>query len=347
VLVVWSEDHRSHNPTRELVMGREVDAHEKPERADLVARTLAERGHELVVPREHGLEPLAAVHDHGYLDYLATAWDEWEAAGFRHPIIPDTIPLGRLLGRRRHEIEHVPTGIRGRAGWYTFDTASPFVAGTYPAARMAADCALTAAEAVLQGNGPAFALCRPPGHHAGRDFAGGYCFLNNSAVAAALLRDRSRERIAVLDLDFHHGNGTQQIFWEQSKTLTISIHGDPDRQFPYFTGRSDEVGGDLGEDANANFPLPAGVDDEGYLAALGEACARVEAFAPAYLVVPFGTDTFVDDPLGDFAVTTSCYERIGARVAALGVPTLVVLEGGYAVDAIGENVASFLAGLES
>jgi acetoin utilization deacetylase AcuC-like enzyme len=264
------------------------------------------------------------------------------ALGWRHPIVPDTIPIARLLA----EPAAPPAGVRGRSGYYVFDTATPMVEGTYPAARAAADCALTAADRVLDGESAAFALCRPPGHHAGTDFAGGYCFLNNAAVAGTYLRDRGGGgRLAFLDLDFHHGNGTQQIFWDDPDTLTVSLHGDPDRQYPYFTGRTAERGGPDAEAANVNLPLPMSVDGPAYLDALTQGIERVSAFDPAWVVVPLGMDTFVEDPLGDFALRTEDYTAVAAAVASLGLPTMVTMEGGYAVDALGRNVAAFLRGL--
>jgi acetoin utilization deacetylase AcuC-like enzyme len=342
--VVFTEAHRSHDPERELVMGREVGVYETPARAEQVAAALRASGHAFADLTEHGRGPVEAVHDRAFVDHLERAWDEWSELGWTHPIVPDTIAMSRLLDAPLAP----PAGVRGRTGYYVFDTATPMVAGTYPAARAAADCALTAADRLLSGARSAFALCRPPGHHAGTDFAGGYCFLNNAAVAAAYLRDRSgAERVAFLDLDFHHGNGTQQIFWDDRRTLTISLHGDPDRQYPYYTGRASERGGPGADGANLNLPLPAGVDGNAYGEVVRGAADRVAAFDPTWLVVPLGMDTFVDDPLGDFALRSDDYAAIGATVAALGLPTLVVMEGGYAVEALGPNVAAFLGGVEA
>jgi acetoin utilization deacetylase AcuC-like enzyme len=342
--VVFSEAHRSHDPVRELVMGREVDVYEKPARAEAVAAALRADGHPFREPTDHGRAPIEAVHDRAFLDHLERAWDEWAALGWRHPIVPDTIPIARLLA----EPLAPPAGVRGRSGYYVFDTATPMVEGTYPAARAAADCALTAADRLFDGVRAAFALCRPPGHHAGTDFAGGYCFLNNAAIAGTHLRARGGGgRLAFLDLDFHHGNGTQQIFWDDPATLTVSLHGDPDRQYPYYTGRAAERGGPRAVDVNVNFPLPIGIDGPAYLAAVARGAERVVAFDASWLVVPLGMDTFVDDPLGDFALRTEDYRDIGATVGALGLPTLVAMEGGYAVEALGRNVAAFLRGLEA
>jgi acetoin utilization deacetylase AcuC-like enzyme len=343
MLVVFTESHRLHNPERELVMGREIAVFESPARAAAIAEVLRHAGHAFREPVEHGLAPVGAIHESNYLDYLESAWADWSAHGWTHPVVPDTVALPRLLEAPIRP----PATVRGRAGYYTFDTATPLVEGTYAAARAAADCALTAADFVLDGHPAAFAACRPPGHHAGANFAGGYCFLNNAAIAASWLRTRTGSRVAVLDLDFHHGNGTQQIFWNEPDVLTISLHGDPERQYPYFTGRSDERGGASADASNVNFPLPAGIDGAAYLETLNTALARVGEIDPGFLVVPLGMDTFVDDPLGDFRLGTHDYPTIAFEIGSLEIPSVIVLEGGYAVDALGANVAGFLEGFES
>jgi acetoin utilization deacetylase AcuC-like enzyme len=259
-------------------------------------------------------------------------------------------------------------------GYYCFDMSAPIVAGTYAAARAAADAALTGAALLLEGQRAAYALCRPPGHHAGRDMCGGYCYLNNAAIAAEHLattdhrpptadkadtqhairntRHGSRvthhaSRVAILDIDYHHGNGTQQIFYERGDVLFVSIHADPARQYPYFAGYADERGAGEGLGANLNISLRANVADERYLAALDEALAAVRAFDPRFLVVSAGFDTYGGDPIADFALSSAAYPRIGRRIAELGLPTLIVQEGGYAVDALGQNAVGFLRGFES
>jgi acetoin utilization deacetylase AcuC-like enzyme len=341
MLVVASNDHRSHDPVRELVMGREVDVYEKPARAEEVASALREARHEFRDPTDHGPAALEAVHDAAYLEYLRQAWPAWRANGWTHPVVPDTVAFPRMLAGDVRP----PASIRGQTGYYTFDTATPLVEGTHRAAVSAANCALTAADLLLAEAPVAFALCRPPGHHAGRDFAGGYCFLNNAALAVTALRADGGS-VAVLDLDFHHGNGTQQIFWDDPEVLTLSIHGDPNRQYPYFTGHPEERGGPGAPGANLNLPLPEGIDGDTYLEAVEAAIARVAEFDPTRLVVPFGADTFEGDPLGDFVVRTQDYGVIGYTVGSLALPTVITMEGGYAVEALGANVAGFLDGLE-
>jgi acetoin utilization deacetylase AcuC-like enzyme len=250
-------------------------------------------------------------------------------------------------------------------GYYCFDMSAPIAAGTYAAARAAANTALTGAALLLEGHQTVYALCRPPGHHAGRDMYGGYCYLNNAAIATQYLGvggwelgvgnphqpstpySQPPHRVAVLDIDYHHGNGTQQIFYERGDVLFVSIHADPARQYPYFAGYADERGAADGVDANLNIPLEADVDDERYLVTLDKALAAVRAFDPRFLVVSAGFDTFGGDPIADFALSSAVYPQIGQRITALGLPTLIVQEGGYAVDALGENAVGFLRGFEA
>jgi acetoin utilization deacetylase AcuC-like enzyme len=219
------------------------------------------------------------------------------------------------------------------------------VEGTFHAALAAVDIALTAAELVIDGAPLAYALCRPPGHHAARSMYGGYCFFNNAAIVAQRLTEGGR-RVAVLDIDYHHGNGTQQLFWDRGDVLYVSLHGDPTRAFPYFSGHADEVGAGRGKGFTRNFPLPAGADVAAYVASLDEACALIVRFAPdAPLIVSLGFDTYAGDPICDLGLRTQDYGAVAARIASLGLPTILIQEGGYAIDAIGANAVSFLRGL--
>jgi len=302
-------------------------------------------------PRAFDLDPIRAVHDEDYLAYLAHAYERWVAAGGdAAAVLPSTLAV-RWMSRRS-------VGPLVAPGYYSFDLSAPIVAGTYRAARAAADSALTGAALLLEGQPLAYALCRPPGHHAGRDLYGGYCYLNNAAIAAQYLGTGSAldsqpptpnpqppARVAVLDIDFHHGNGTQQIFYERDDVLFVSIHADPVREYPYFAGYADERGAGAGAGFNRNFPLEAGVTNARYLAVLEQALVAIADFAPRFLVLSAGFDTFGGDPIGDFALTADAYPQIGRRIAQLGLPTLVVQEGGYAVSALGENAAGLLRGL--
>ena len=233
--------------------------------------------------------------------------------------------------------------IDAKLGPYSFDASSPIAAGTWEGAYWSAQTSLTALDAVLAGDRAAFALCRPPGHHCGPDYLGGYCYLNNAAIAAEAGAAAGR-RVAILDVDYHHGNGTQDIFYARGDVLFVSIHADPRMDYPYFWGHADETGEGDGEGATLNLPLPRGTDLAAYLPALDAALERIAAFAPDLLVVSYGADTFAGDPISHFRLETPDYATIARRIASLGLPALVVMEGGYAIDALGANVASFLAG---
>jgi acetoin utilization deacetylase AcuC-like enzyme len=340
--VVAGDAHRDHDPPYEVNYGEVVrPVYERVERAERLRAALAAAGHPLVAPVPHGMAPVLAVHEPALVRFLEQGWAAWRAAGGPEVLIPDSFAIGRLgRGGGRD-----PGGGVGRAGWFCFDTATPLVAGSFAAAVAAADAALTAVDLVAGGAPAAYALCRPPGHHAGPGYYGGFCLLNNAAIAARALARLGR--VAVVDVDFHHGNGTQDIFWEDPEVLYVSLHGDPAAHYPHFLGAADEVGGGPGLGATRNLPLPDGTGDDVYLAALGEAMALVATFDPATLVVSAGFDAFAGDPLGAFAVTTEGFGRIGAALAGAGRPTAVVQEGGYALDALGANAVALLAGLRT
>jgi acetoin utilization deacetylase AcuC-like enzyme len=343
--VVYSAEHLRHAPTRELADGRDIGIFEIPERAETIRGALeADGDFELSASAEHGTGPIAAVHEPGMLAFLEDAWRDWVRAGEEAPeIFPDTFALpayrqGMAAGRE-------PRTPRGRIGRWCFDTATPLVEGTYPAARAAVDVALTAADLVLGGERHAYGLCRPPGHHAARGMFGGYCFFNNAAIVAEDLARRTGQPVSILDVDYHHGNGTQQIFYERGDVLYVSLHGDPDRAYPYFSGFAEETGAGRGEGANLNLPLPVRCSNEGYLDALERGLEAIAAFGGEVLVVSLGIDTYGRDPICDLALTTEAYLDAGRRVAALGRRTIVLQEGGYFVPDLGENVRQWLRGL--
>jgi acetoin utilization deacetylase AcuC-like enzyme len=337
--VVAGDAHRRHDPPYEVNYGRVVrPVYERVERAERIRDALAAAGHPLVEPTGHGLEPVLAVHSPALVGFLEGAWPAWRAAGGPETLIPDTFPIARLARGGGRDLG----GGTGRPGWFCFDTATPLVSGSFAAAVAAADVALTATDLVAAGAPAAYALCRPPGHHAGPGYYGGFCLLNNAAIAARALARRGR--VAVVDVDFHHGNGTQDIFWEDPEVLYVSLHGDPAGHYPHFTGAADEVGDGPGRGTTRNLPLPDGTGDDEYLASLAEAMGVVAAFDPAALVVSAGFDTFAGDPLGAFQVTTDGFGRIGAALAAAGRPMVVVQEGGYALEALGANAVALLAG---
>ncbi len=339
---VYSPRHAGHGGNVELMPGEIVPAFELPRRAEIVRARVVEVGLGAVLaPVEHDLAAARRVHAPDYLAFLPRAWPLWQAAGRGGTAMPFVWPVPGL----RADVP--PDDIDGLLGFYAMDAGATFVAGTWEAVKASHDVALTAAGLVRGGARAAFALCRPPGHHAGPRFAGGYCFVNNAAVAAEWLRGAGAARVSVLDVDYHHGNGTQAIFYARGDVQVVSIHADPRVEYPYFLGHADERGEGPGEGCNLNLPLPHGTDFRRWSAALDTACAAVADFAPEALVVSLGVDTFRGDPISRFGLDTGDYPVIGARIAALGLPTVFVLEGGYAVEAIGVNVVGVLTGFEA
>ena len=339
--VFYSEKHRKHNPPFEVFDGGLRTPYlENPDRMDQILNALRTvKWAEIVEPVDFGLAPVAAVHDKKYLEFLATAWTEWLATDPEDPstLIPATFALRRT--------PQIPKSILGRAGYYIMDLSACIVEETYESALSSANCAVSAAQAVAEkGEDTGFALCRPPGHHAGKDYAGGYCFINNASVAANWLS--AKGTVAVLDIDYHAGNGTQDIFYDRDDVLTISIHADPDFEYPSYIGFADERGRGRGFGYHQNFPLPEGTDDTSYLSSLDDAIDGIRKFKPAYLVVSAGMDVYADDPLGTIKVTTDGIGEIGKRIASLDLPTVVVMEGGYANEALGRNILAFLGGLK-
>ncbi len=333
--VVVNDAHGDHDPGFFLVRGVLSASREVPERADILAAAAARAGHTLVRPEDFGHRVRAAVHDPEYLDFLETAHDRWKALGDgAGEVIANVFP-------NRHPASR-PESVVGRAGYHMADLACPIGPGTWRAACGAAECAAHAAALVGGGERAAYALCRPPGHHAFSDMAGGFCFLNNTAIAAQELRRRF-ERVAVLDLDLHHGNGTQQIFYRRADVLHVSIHADPNRFYPFFWGHADERGDGPGAGFTLNLPLPLGSGDEDYLGALARALARIRDFAPGALVVALGLDAYQGDPFAALAVTTGGFGDIAAAVAGLGLPTVLVQEGGYVCRELGDNLNAVLA----
>ncbi|HUR43538.1 MAG TPA: histone deacetylase family protein [Aestuariivirga sp.] len=336
--IVYSDRHRLHFPKGELSGGLFVRPFERPSRMDHILRELKTRGlRELVPPAPLDMKPVRKIHDKGFLQFLETAWGEWQTAGYRGEIIPTGYP-NRGLGQR------LPRHIDGKAGYYSHSIETCITAGTWDAAKSSAAVALTAQKTVSSGAASAFALCRPPGHHAHHDLYGGYCFLNNAAIAAQGFRDSGAVKVAILDVDFHHGNGTQDIFYSRKDVLFCSLHGAPQDAYPYFLGYKDEIGRNEGEGYNFNFPLPPGTGFAVWSRALNAACRKILTFGPDALVVSLGVDTFKDDPISFFKLTSADFTTYGSRIAKLKLPTLFVMEGGYAIDAIGVNTVNVLEG---
>ena len=342
---IYNHLHALHQGQFEMFRGQLVPCFEVPARADHVLRELQQRGVGPVeAAREFDAGALARIHAPRYLDFLAHAWEEWVAldpANAQRDAIPSYWPI------RSFRSDVLPASFPARLGLFSFDAGSPLTAGTWTAARAGACCAMTAAQLLLEGERAAFALTRPPGHHAGPDFFGGYCFLNNAALAAQALRDGGAQRVAVLDIDYHHGNGTQAIFYGRGDVLVASVHGDPHTEYPYYLGYADERGEGPGLGCNLNLPLARGSGFASWRAALAEALKAVAAFGADALVVSLGLDTFEGDPISGFHLKSNDYLRVGEDIAAAGLPTAFVFEGGYAVAEVGVNAVNVLAGFEA
>ncbi|MBI5619449.1 histone deacetylase family protein [Candidatus Gottesmanbacteria bacterium] len=330
MIIVYPSRHVRHHPPNEIFNGNRDPHEEVPERIERIKASLEDlEGLHFILPCRFALSWIERVHDHAYVDYLA---DAGRAAGATY-VYPSVFPYGE--GQRATH----PVGIRGQ---YSFDMYTPISSTTYEAARGSAMTALTAASYLRRGERVVYALCRPPGHHALRSRMGGYCYFNNAAIAAEYLNDRGR--VAILDIDVHHGNGTQDIFYSRPDVLVVNIHADPDELFPYFSGREEEQGKGAGIGYNMNFPLPLKTEDAVYDRALRVACARIRSFAPVYLVVSVGYDAHVDDPIGGLHLTTAYYYRIGQTLAELGIPTVLIQEGGYNTETLGTVAQTFIRG---
>ena len=334
--IIHTDRHALHDPQFFLVRGEKRQSAEQPARADVLLAAAQRAGHEISPPDEFGLGPIADVHTPEYLDFLQVAQREWrklEGAGAE--VIPNIHPA-------RYAATY-PRSIVGRAGWHQVDGACPIGPHTWDGVRAGAQVAVTTAQLVLDGAREAYALCRPPGHHAYADMAGGFCFLNNTAIAAQHLRSRYR-RVAILDVDVHHGNGTQGIFYARNDVLTVSIHADPHGFYPFFWCHAHERGAGSGEGFNLNLPLPVGSGDAPWLAAGEHAIAHIRSFAPEVLVVALGLDASESDPLQGMKITPAGFGRMAAKIAAMGLPTVLVQEGGYLGPELGDNLVSFLDG---
>ncbi len=337
--IVLSEEHQGHDPAFELNAGQAIaPVYERPERLDVIAAAVRGAGWPTVGAVPHDGSHLRAVHDPDMIRFLQDGYDAWRRDGGPEVMIPDTFRSPRWAGGGTRSVSP-----RAQAGWWCFDTATPVVAGSYRAARSAVDVALTAADLVADGAPVAYGMTRPPGHHAGYDYFGGFCFFNHAAAAARRLTDGGR--VAVLDIDVHHGNGTQDLFWRDPDVLYVSLHGDPHHEYPYFSGFADEVGDGPGRGRTRNLPLGRGTADDDYLRTLLVGLEAIDDFDPAVVVVSLGLDTSEHDPIGSLAVTLDGLGSIGRRIGQLGRPTLLLQEGGYAVEHLGAMATTLLRGV--
>ncbi len=347
--VVWSDRHRLHDPVGEVWVGVRIPGTELPARAERIREALADAGSRFVEPEAQPDGALLYVHDPELLAYLAGAWREWEAAGLTADpgadrIVPYLFPHPSLLSDLPARI---PAAASARAGRFAYDTMSLIGPGTWEAARAAVDVALTAADLVIAGEPAAYACCRPPGHHAARACFGGSCYLNNSAAAAARLRRTLDGPIAVIDIDAHHGNGTQSVFYDDPDVLVGSVHVDPGAGwFPHYLGFSAEAGNGDGEGANRNVPIAPGSGDEPWLEAVGDLATWAARGGARALVVALGVDAAGDDPESPLRVTVGGFRAAGRTLGALGLPAVVVQEGGYDLSLIGSLVREALLGIE-
>jgi acetoin utilization deacetylase AcuC-like enzyme len=338
---VYSDDHRLQDGKSELIDGKLMPCFEMPKRADIVlARVRDQKLGEVMAPRDFGLDPVKRVHRPRFVEFLRGAWDEWVTEHGAY----DALPLTWAARGMRSDV--IPENIDGRLSYYSIDAGTPITPGTWTAITSAANVALTGAGVVDAGERAAFALCRPPGHHAGSDFYGGYCFFNNAAVAAQEFRESGADRVAIFDVDYHHGNGTQEIFYLRPDVFTVSIHADPRQEYPFFLGHADEIGGAAGEGFHLNLPLRWGSAWDAYKGAMDTATARIRDYDADALVISLGVDTFEKDPISKFKLKHDDYLQIGRMIAGLGLPTLFVFEGGYAVEELGINAVNVLQGFE-
>jgi acetoin utilization deacetylase AcuC-like enzyme len=329
----FSPAQLAHAPALELHNGGFTAYAEVPGRAATILAAIG--GADL--PEDRGEAPILAVHDADYVRFLKDAPAAWAAAGRPGDAIPYAFPV---VGRRPLRLDRIDA-LMGR---YSFDATTPITAETWDSANGSAQSALAATHAVLAGDKAAFALCRPPGHHAGADYCGGYCHLNVAAIAAQAARDAGHARVAILDIDYHHGNGTQDIFWTRGDVFYASVHADPATDYPFYWGHADEIGEGPGEGATLNLPLPHGTQADAFRAAQATALEAIARFGATFLVLSFGADTWEGDPISHFALRTPDYAVLARDVAGLGLPTAIVMEGGYAVGALGDNVVSLLSG---
>jgi acetoin utilization deacetylase AcuC-like enzyme len=347
--VVWSDRCRLHDAGGEIFVGVRTPGTEVVGRADVILAALAEADARVIDAEQHSDVALQAVHDVALLEFIESAWPNWTAEGLdreRHQnrVVPYVFAHAALTSGRPAA---VPTAVWARTGYFAYDTMTLIGPGTWDAARAAVDSALTAVDLVAAGAPCAYACCRPPGHHVCRACYGGSCYLNNSAIAAAALVDRLGGRVAVLDIDAHHGNGTQEIFYERRDMLIGSVHVDPGAGwFPHFVGFANETGSGDGAGANKNLPLPPGSGDAPWLDAVNELADWARAAGATSLVVPLGVDAAAGDPESPLRVTAAAFRRAGRLLGGLGLPTVLVQEGGYDLESLGQLVREVLLGVE-
>ena len=339
MLTVYSEKHALRDSKTELYGGQLVPPFECPVRAEHVLSRVKEVGlGEIIAPTSFDIEAVTRIHDPAFIQFLETCWDDWVAEGYKGEAIATCWPA------RGMQQDRIPTHVEGKLGYYALAAETAISEGTWQASRASVDVALTAQAAIRDGANEAFALCRPPGHHAAGDMFGGYCFINNAAVAAQAFLDQGASRVAILDVDFHHGNGTQAIFYNRSDVMFLSLHGDPKDAFPHFLGYADEYGQGAGDGFNHNYPMGPGTNFKTWGSALENACKKIKNYGPDAVVISLGVDTFEHDPISFFKLSSDDFKKYGSTIGQLNIPTLFIMEGGYAVEEIGINAVNVLQG---
>jgi acetoin utilization deacetylase AcuC-like enzyme len=338
MLVVHHPDQALHDPEHVFRMGRFLPQPDRAERYRIFLEEARKHASVVVEAPISGLAPIHAIHDPAYVEFFRTVWDRWSAVPDSGPeVIPSVHPT--------HRMHRKPKDLLGELGWYSNSTSCPIGQGSFRAALASASSVLHAAGLLLERGGPVYSLCRPPGHHAYCDLMSGVCFFNNAAIAAQHLISRVG-RVAIIDIDVHHGNGTQDIFWRRDDVLFASLHVDPDHGPPYYAGYADETGEGAGRELTINKPMPIGTGDTTYLEALDQVLARLRAFKPGAIVISAGLDASATDPVQTFRLSNECFAEIARRIAATGLPVLVVQEGGYLNPNLGACLGAFLRGFE-
>lgn len=337
-MIVITTDHAAHDPDRFTLPSDTRPYWEVPARADALLGAVLAAGLATKPASDHGLTTIERIHDAGYLAFLQAAFTRFQALPGAGPILRAPAYAVRHKARR-------PDAVMGQAGWYLSSVSAPIVDATWTAALNSAHAAIDAADNVFSGQQYAYALCRPPGHHAHTDMAGGFCYLNNAAIAAQHMLDRGSGGVAILDFDVHHGNGIQQIFYQRDDVHYVSVHGDPAGLYPWFAGYADETGDGPGLGWNLNLPLPPGTGDAGFIAAVARGLDAIAGKSPSALIVSVGFDAQKGDPAANLAVGAPGFKAVGRHIAALGLPTVLIQEGGYLIDRLAANLTAFLTGL--
>jgi acetoin utilization deacetylase AcuC-like enzyme len=336
MIVVTTSDHVLHDPASMAPLADGRPFYDRAVRVQQLLSAVDKLGLPTEAAPDYGLAPIAVIHDRGYLEFLETSFARWQSTALAGPAVRPGAYAVRHLQRR-------PDNISGQAGYYLSGVGAPVLAGTWQASKSSAHVAIDGAKRILAGAREAYALCRPSGHHAYPDLAGGFCYLNNAAIAAQTLVSGGAKP-AILDVDVHHGNGTQAILYERDDVFFCSVHGDPRELYPWYAGYADETGAGRGLGCNLNLPLPAGTGNDGFVEAIDAGLAAIRRFGATALIVALGFDAQAGDPTANLAVTAEGFREIGAHIGAFDVPTLLVQEGGYLVEKLADNLTAFLAG---